>query len=125
MPTVLIVDDDDAIRGILYEALSGKYECHTASHAEEVLRYLEDEKYDAILTDLAMPRLDGVSLLKHIQLRNEQTPVIFISGRGSGQLSDQLLALGAFAYLYKPFDLDEVEQVIECALKKTLTSARF
>src|SRR6185436_4421906 len=119
MPTILIVDDDDAIRGILFEVLSEKYECHTASRAEEALQYLEVENYDAIVTDLAMPGLDGVSLLKRVQMRDRDTPVILISGKGGGQLADQLIALGAFAYLGKPFDLEELEQVIEQAVEKT------
>lgn len=116
MPTILIVDDDDAVRGILFEALSEKYLCHTASRAEEALQYLEIENYDAILTDVAMPGLNGVALLQQVQLRNKSTPVILISGRGSGQLAEQLMGLGAFAYLSKPFDLDEVEQLIERAI---------
>jgi DNA-binding NtrC family response regulator len=118
MPTILIVDDDDAVRGILFEVLSEKYLCHTASRAEEALQYLEIEKYDAILTDVAMPGLDGVSLLKRVLLRDASTPVILISGRGSGRLAEQLMALGAFAYLSKPFDLDELEQIIERAITK-------
>ena len=119
MPTILIVDDDDAVRGILFEALSEKYLCHTASRAEEALQYLEIENYDVILTDVAMPGLDGVSLLKQVQTRDASTPVILISGRGSGQLAEQLMTLGAFAYLSKPFDLDELEQVIERAITQT------
>jgi DNA-binding NtrC family response regulator len=118
MPTILIVDDDDALRGILFEVLSEKYECHTASRAEEALQYLEVEHYDAILTDLAMPGLDGISLLKHVHQRNSETPVILISGRGAEQDADQLIGMGAFAYLSKPFDLNELEQVIESAVEK-------
>ena len=86
MPTILIiVDDDDAIRGMLYDLLSDKYECNTASMAEEALQYIEVENYDAILTDIAMPGLTGVELLKKIQENNSATPVILISGKGSEQ----------------------------------------
>jgi DNA-binding NtrC family response regulator len=119
MPTILIVDDDDAVREILFDVLSEKYDCHTASRAEEALQYLEVENYDVILTDIAMPGLDGVSLLKRVQMRDGKTPVIMISGRGSEQTADQLMALGAFAYLSKPFDLNKLEQLIEQAIEKT------
>jgi len=119
MATILIVDDDDALRGILFEVLSENYTCHTASTAEEAWQYLEVETYDAIVTDIAMPGLDGVGLLKRTQLLDLKTPVIIISGKGSGTLADQLLALGAFAYLSKPFDLNDLEQVIERAIMKT------
>jgi DNA-binding NtrC family response regulator len=116
MPTLLIVDDDAAIRGILYDLLSGSYECHTASMAEEAFQYLEVEHYDAIITDIAMPGLTGVELLKRVQLRDEGTPVILISGKGSEQDAKSLMDLGAFAYLTKPFNLDEIEQVVERAV---------
>ncbi|HMG73228.1 MAG TPA: response regulator [Pyrinomonadaceae bacterium] len=117
MPTLLIVDDDDAIRGMLFDLLSDRYECNTASMAEEALQYIEVEKYDAILTDIAMPGLTGVELLKKIQEHDSTTPVILISGKGSEQDPKALLDLGAFAYVTKPFNLDEIEQVVERAVE--------
>lgn len=119
MPTILIVDDDAAIRGILYDLFSALYECHTASMAEEAFEYLEVQTYDAIITDIAMLGLTGVELLKRVQLRGEDTPVILISGKGNEQDSESLVALGAFAYVTKPFTLDEIEQVVERAVAKT------
>jgi DNA-binding NtrC family response regulator len=115
---ILVVDDDDAVRGILYDVLAEKYECHTASTAEEALQYLEVEKYDAVLTDIAMPGLDGVSLLKQVQSSGSGTPVILISGKAGEQVTKDLIDLGAFAYLSKPFKLYEIEQVVERALDR-------
>ena len=117
MPTILIVDDDDAIRAILYDLLSDKYECNTASTAEEALQDIAVETYDAILTDIAMPGLTGLELLKEIQEHDSATPVILISGNGSEQDPEDLEALGAFAYVTKPFDLNEIEQVVERAVE--------
>jgi two-component system, NtrC family, response regulator AtoC len=119
MPTILIVDDDDAIRGILYDVLSDKYECNTASMAEEALQYIEVEKYDAILTDIAMPGLTGLELLKRVQANQPATPVILISGKGAEQDPQALKEMGAFAYVTKPFNLDEIEQVVERAIMQT------
>ena len=116
MPTILIVDDDDAIRGMIFDLLSEKYECNTASMAEEALQYVEVENYDAILTDIAMPGLTGVDLLQKIQEHNPATPVILISGKGEEQDPKALLDLGAFAYVTKPFSLDELEEVVERAV---------
>jgi two-component system response regulator AtoC len=116
MPTILIVDDDDAVRGVLYEVLSEKYECHTASTTDEALQYLEVERYDAILTDIAMPGLDGISLLKQVQFRDPTTPVILISGKGSEQDWKKWSELGAFAFVTKPFSLEEIEEIIARAL---------
>ncbi len=118
MPTLLIVDDDHAIRGMLYDLLCGQYECNTASSADEAFQYLEVEHYDAIITDIAMPGTTGVEVLKRVQLRDENTPVILISGKGNEQDTKSLLALGAFAYVTKPFSLDEIEQVVKRAVTK-------
>ena len=119
MPTILIVDDDAVIRGMLYELFSEKYECHTASTAEEAFQYLEVETYDAILTDIAMPGLTGIELLKRVQLRDSDTPVILISGKGDEQDPQQLIDLGAFAYVSKPFRLIEIEEVVAQAVAKS------
>jgi len=118
MPIILIVDDDAVIRGMLYELFSEKYECHTASTAEEAFQYLEVENYDAILTDIAMPGLTGIELLKRVQLRDSETPVILISGKGNEQDPRQLVDLGAFAYVSKPFKLIEIEEVVAQAVLK-------
>ncbi len=118
MATLLIVDDDAAIRGMLYDLLSDKYECDTASMAEEALQYIEVEQYDAILTDIAMPGLTGLELLKQIQEHHSATPVILISGKGSEQDPKALIDLGAFAYVTKPFNLDEIERVVERAIEQ-------
>ncbi len=119
MPTILIVDDDAAIRGMLYDLLSEKYECNTASSADEAFQYLEVQHYDAILTDIAMPGVTGIELLKRVQLRDEDTPVILISGKGGEHDSESLRALGAFAYVTKPFRLDEIERVVERAVERS------
>jgi two-component system response regulator AtoC len=116
MSTILIVDDDDAIRGMLFDLLSDKYECNTAGMAEEALQYIEVETYDAILTDIAMPGLTGVELLQKIQEHDSAPPVILISGKGSEQDPKALMELGAFAYITKPFNLDEIEAVVERAI---------
>ena len=118
MPTILIVDDDAVIRGMLYELFSEKYDCHTASTADEAFQYLEVENYDAILTDIAMPGLTGIELLKRVQLRDSETPVILISGKGNEQDPEQLVDLGAFAYVSKPFKLIEIEEVVAQAVLK-------
>lgn len=122
MPTILIVDDDDAVRAILYDLLSVNYECDTARMAEEALQYLQVESYDAILTDISMPGLNGVELLKRVQENDLATPVILISGKGAEEDPQALIDLGAFAYINKPFDLDEIEDVVERALEQTQSS---
>src|SRR6185503_6861078 len=118
MPTILIVDDDAVVRGILLDLFSEKYECNTASTADEAIEFLEIETYDAVVTDINMPGLDGIDLLKRIQLKDLSTPVILISGKGHEQDSESLMKLGAFAYVQKPFNLDDIERVVEEATKR-------
>lgn len=116
MANILIVDDDDAVRGILLDLLSDEYECNTASTAEEAFQYLEIQSYDAVLTDIAMPGVTGLELLKRIQLKDLETPVIFISGKNGEQDPEDLIKLGAFAYVRKPFSLDEIEHLVARAV---------
>ena|ERR1041385_3000772 len=119
MVTILIVDDDAVIRGLLFDLLSEQYECNTASTAEEALTFLEFEKYDVVVTDIAMPGLDGIDLLKRVQQKNPKTPVILISGKGSEHSADSFLEMGAFAYVTKPFNLDQIEEVVWRAVAST------
>src|ERR1700704_3051092 len=111
MATLLLIDDDSLIRDMLYDLFSGAHECHTADRAEQALEYLEIETYDAVLTDISMPGLGGVEILKCIKERYSTTPVIVISGKV--EEDDQaLIELGAFAYFAKPFQLEEVEDAV-------------
>ena len=123
MANVLIVDDDDAVRGILLDLLSDRYQCNTASTAEEAFQYLEIESYDAVLTDIAMSGLTGIELMKRVQLKDLDTPVIFITGKNDEQDSETLIKLGAFAYLNKPFSLDEIEFIVDRAVGSSNGSA--
>jgi len=118
MSTILIVDDDDAIRETLYDLLSDRYECQTAGMAEEALQYLAIQTYDAVLTDIAMPGLTGLELLLRVHQKNSATPVILMSGKGTEQDGDALIRMGAFAYVTKPFSLDQIELVVERAVEQ-------
>ncbi|MEP6570522.1 MAG: response regulator [Acidobacteriota bacterium] len=121
MATLLIVDDDNLIRDTLHEFLSATHECHTADRAAQALAYLDVETYDAVLTDLSMPDLNGRELLRYIQAKHSDTPVIVISGElgvGDGR---EILEAGAFAYFGKPFKLDEIEDAVDRAIARHRT----
>ena len=123
MANILIVDYDEAVRGILLDLLSDRYECHTASTAAEALKYLEIESYDAVLTDIGTPGLSGVQLMKRIQLKDMATPVILISGKNDDEDHEALMKQGAFAFLHKPFSLDEIEFIVDRAVRNKDGSA--
>ena len=118
MATLLIVDDDNLVRHTLHELLSAAHECHTADRTEQALAYLEMETYDVVLTDLSMPGLSGHDLLRQIQAKHSDTPVIVISGQPDPTGGKELISLGAFAYFAKPFRLEEIEEAVNRAIAR-------
>lgn len=118
MAAVLIVDDEDHIRDMLYELFSEEHLCHAAETAEKALEYLEVENYDVVLTDISMPGLSGLELLGHVLQRRPDTPVIMISGISDQAHAQGLIKLGAFDYILKPFRLEQVEDSVARAIKK-------
>lgn len=116
MATILIVDDDDLVRDSLYDLLEEEHFCHVAETAEKALAFLESDSYDVVLTDLSMPGLSGLELLGHVRQRQPETPVIIITGINDAEYAKGLIQMGAFAYLLKPFRLEQVEENVNRAL---------
>jgi CheY-like chemotaxis protein len=119
MANVLIVDDEDYIRKMLSEVLSGKHYCDLVETAEQALTYLTDRSYDAIITDISMSGLSGLELLGHIRQTHPDTPVIVMSGISDEAYATGLIKMGAFHYLMKPFSISEVEEVTEMAIRRS------
>ena len=117
MAALLIVDDDETIRDMLYDLFEEEHRCHTADTAERALSYLETERYDVILTDISMPGLSGLELLSYVRQNWPETPVIVITGIQDQEHAQGLLTLGAFQYLLKPFRLEDVEESVEKAIE--------
>jgi two-component system response regulator PilR (NtrC family) len=117
MPAILIVDDDAAIRDVLYDLFADWHVCHVAATAERALAYLAEEDYDVILTDISMPGLSGVELLGRVRETRPEVRVIVISGIDDREHARGLMRLGAFAHVAKPFRLVEVEREVARALK--------
>lgn len=118
MARILIVDDDDVIRDTLFELLSLDHSCEMANTAEGALAKLEAESFDVVLTDISMPGLNGMELLKRVLQQYPGTPVIMISGLGDQDQAQSLLKLGAFDYLLKPFRLEVVEESVKRAVQQ-------
>jgi len=115
MARILIVDDDDVIRDTLFELLSPDYSCEMADTAEGALAKLAAGSFDTVLTDISMPGLSGMELLKRVRQEYPGTPVIIISGLGDHDQAQSLMKLGAFDYLLKPFRLEVVEASVKRA----------
>src|SRR6185295_17271446 len=116
MADILVVDDDDVIRETLDELLSLNYSCETADTAEKALSKLEAKRFDVVLTDISMPGLNGMELLKRVVEKYPGTPVIIISGHSDQDHAQSLISRGAFDYLLKPFRLEMVEESVRRAI---------
>lgn len=119
MADILVVDDDDVIRETLDELLSADYSVQTADTAEAALTKLEAQGFDVVLTDISMPGLNGMELLKRVVEKYPGTPVIIISGHSDQDQALSLISSGAFDYLLKPFRLEVVEASVRRAVDKS------
>ena len=117
MHKVLVIEDDDTVRDVLRSFLLEKgFEATLAQNGETGLDMLRSEKFDLILTDLVMPGITGMDVLKEVLASKISIPVIVMTAFGTVQTAVEAMRLGAFDYLTKPFNLDELIIVIEKAL---------
>ena len=110
-PRVLIVDDDPALLQALPEALRlrmGGVTVDTADSAAAALDWIAARDYDAIVSDIKMPGMDGFALLSEIRARRPDTPTLMITGHGEHALAIGALRGGAFDFIQKPVDVDHL-----------------
>ena len=119
MAAILIVDDEDVVRDVLYDLFSEEHMCHAAATAEQALAYLGEQTYDAVITDISMPGLSGLELLGHLRREQPDTPVIVVSGIGDREHAQGLMRLGAFDFILKPFSLEALEGSVARALEQS------
>ncbi len=106
---ILVVDDEESIRDLLRLVLTGEgYSVVTASGGEEAIEYLEAQRFDLVITDLVMPTVNGVEVLRAAKRIDPAYPVIVITGYPSVETVTELVRLGAGDYLTKPFNVDVV-----------------
>jgi DNA-binding NtrC family response regulator len=114
---ILVVEDDESLRNIICITLEDcGYKVHGVGNGEEALRSMKDEEYDLILTDLSMPVMDGMALLKRVKEDNLDSDVIVITAYGSIEKAVQAIKLGAAEFITKPVSADEIEVKVKKAL---------
>lgn len=106
---VLIVDDDDIVRESLSAVLQNRgFACEQAIDGEQALQRLGEQEFDVVITDLEMPRLNGIELIERASLLNNRTSFILITAYGSMETAIEALRKGAFDYLLKPLNFEDV-----------------
>jgi two-component system NtrC family response regulator len=115
--TILITDDDESLRRVIEYNLSNKgYRLLLASNGEEALNIFKSENVDIVVTDIKMEKMDGLELLENIKRLNSNVLVIMITAHGSIETAVKAMKLGAYDYITKPFDRDELQIMIEKGL---------
>jgi DNA-binding response OmpR family regulator len=121
MCKILIVDDEEIIRNFLYDFLVEEgYSPDLASDGDEAITKINQFDYDLVVTDIKMPNVGGIEVLKAAKLKNPKSDVIMITGYSSMENRNECLKWGASAYLAKPFQLSEFREIINKRLEKHL-----
>ena len=116
MARLLLVDDEPALLFTLSQLLKSRgLEAVLARSGKEALAKLEG--VDGVVTDYSMPEMDGVQLLQAIHERDESLPVVMLTAHGSEKVAVRAMKSGAYEYVTKPFDIDEISLVIDRALE--------
>jgi diguanylate cyclase (GGDEF)-like protein len=106
---VLVVDDEEAIRTIICEVLTSHgHICETASNGYEALAKMSEWRPDAVITDIVMPVMDGISLSKEIIARYSDLPVMIITAFSAEYQEDDVIRFGASDFIKKPFNINEL-----------------
>ncbi len=115
---ILVVDDEANLRRVLAAQLTRDgYEVHVAEDGEAGLALLRENHIDLVITDLRMPKIDGMDLLRAALRDDPARPVLMMTAHGTVETAVEALKTGAFDYLTKPFDQEEVRIVVRKALR--------
>lgn len=109
---ILIVDDDESMLNLLNRLLRKKYEVVLSTSAKEAIRNINKQKIDLLITDLKMPEIDGIELIREIREMNPKIGIVMLTASGDIDSYLEAMDLGTFEYLTKPFDKEMLLRVI-------------
>ena len=125
MAEILVVDDDQSIASAFERFLKHEgHVCTLASNAEEALRLAGERDPDLVVMDIRMPGTDGLDVLQQLRSRHPELYVVMMTAYGTSQTSIDAIRAGAFEYLTKPLDLDQLRLVIRKALAAKASRTR-
>lgn len=120
MAKILIVDDEMPIRRTLRDILEFEgYDVDEASDGLECVAKVQKEKFDVVITDIKMPKMDGIEALERLQILSPETPVIMVSGHGTIDTAVEAVKKGAFDFISKPPDLNRMLITVRNALERS------
>ena len=116
---ILIVDDDESIRKLMLRILEPEgYPCLSAADAFEASEIIKNERIDLIISDITMPGKSGIELLKEIRNDHPNIGTLMVSGQGDQNIANKVISMGAYDYLYKPFQKKQVLVSVSNALRR-------
>jgi len=119
LPNILVVDDEISVIESFKQLLEGEYRVLSATNGQEALEKVEKENLDIILLDIRMPGMDGMEVLRRIgEMDGSEADVIMVTAVNTMKTAIEAMKLGAYDYITKPFDVDEVLVSINKALEK-------
>ena len=123
---ILIVEDEKSMREVLKILLEGEeYEIVTAGDGLEGISYIEKDIFDLVITDMKMPKAEGFDVLRKVKEISPDTIVIMITAFGSTETAIEAMKLGAYDYINKPFNIDEIRLIVRKAIEKKRLSAEL
>jgi putative nucleotidyltransferase with HDIG domain len=123
-PRVLVVDDEKFIRDILADFLGMEgYVVRTAEDGSRAVDELKRAKYDMVISDLKMPKMGGLDLLKEVQTAHPDTLTVIMTGFGTVETAIDAMKRGAYDYILKPFKVEEIVHIVQRGLEKRRLAA--
>jgi FixJ family two-component response regulator len=116
---IAVIDDDESFRAALVESLSSLgYGSRGYASAEDYVRAIGRRSFSCIVTDIHMPGMSGLDLMKLLAAQRSSTPVVLITARSDSNLETKAVAAGAACLLRKPFEIDDLIKCIEGAVRE-------
>jgi len=116
---ILIVDDEEGMRRLLSRILVKEgYETHAVGNGEEAMQAIAQDQFELVITDIKMPGMGGLELLAELRAYDPRLPIIVITAYGTVESAVQALRAGAYDYITKPFEADEIRLTVAKALER-------
>jgi len=125
-PKVLIVDDEERFRATMCKLLTVRgLKAVTAGSGKEAIEKLRQNPYDVVILDVRMPEMGGVQVLSEIKKIDPQAEVIIMTGYASVDTAKEIMKLGAYDYVLKPYSVEELMDKIEAAYDRKMSRIRL